>query len=219
MLNLMEELLLLSLREKGEKNRVKFSHLDLRYGLAGAALAELTLKGRIEWDGKQRLQVIDRSPCHDKLLNHFLAEVQKSKKPARLTEWIVTLGGKGKHVQKLLTASLLNKGILQEEAELYLWVIPSRVYAQTNASAKYQIKQRLRAIILAREKPDDYAVALLSLARACGLLEHIFTLDEIKSARKRVETIVQDETIGAAVRTVIQDVTAAATTVLAAATA
>lgn len=211
MLNLMEELLLLSLREKGEKGRVKFSHLDLCYGLAGAALAELSLKGKIEWDSKKRLRVVDQMPCHDQILNDFLAEVQQRKKPARLTEWISILGSRGKHLQKLLTTSLLAKGILQEESELYLWVIPSRVYTQANASAKYQIKQRLRAIILAGEKHDEYAVALLSLARACGLLEHIFTVDEIKSARKRVDTLVQDETIGAAVIEVIQDIAAAAT--------
>ena len=50
MLNLMEELFLLALHEKGEKGRVNFTGGDLRYGLAGAALTELSLQGKIQWD-------------------------------------------------------------------------------------------------------------------------------------------------------------------------
>ena len=135
MLNLMEELLLLSLREKGEKGRVKFSSLDLRYGLAGAVLAELSLKGKIEWDSKRRLQVIDSALCQDELLNEFLAEICHERKPAPLAEWINRLGNK-KKIQSRLIASLIAKGNLQEKAERYLWVIPSEVYTQANASAK-----------------------------------------------------------------------------------
>ena len=217
MLNLMEELFLLSLREKGEKGRVKFSNLDLRYGLAGAALAELSLKGMIEWDSQQRLRVIEKVPSHDKLLIECWTELEASKKPLPLAEWINRLGGKRK-LRSRLIASLVAKGSLQEQAERYRWVIPTKVYPRVNASAKYQIKNRLRAMVLADEKHDEYAVALLSLTRACGLLEHVFTVDEIKSARKRVDTLVQDETIGATVTKVIESISVATAAALAAAT-
>lgn len=216
MLNLMEELLLLSLREKGEKGRVKFSGLDLRYGLAGAVLAELSLKGKIAWDSRHRLQVVDQTPCHDKLLNEFLAEIRHERKPRPLAEWINHLGSK-KKIRSRLIASLVAKGSLQEKAERYLWVIPSKIYTQANASAKYQVKERLRAMVLAGEKQDEYAVALLSLTRACGLLEHVFTVDEIKSARKRVDTLVQDEAIGATITEIIESISTATTAALAAA--
>jgi hypothetical protein len=81
------------------------------------------------------------------------------------------------------------------------------------------VKHRLRAIVLAGEKHDEYAVALLSLVQAIDLLDHIFTVDEIKSARKRVQTLVQDDTLGAAVREALQDIAAAAATAALAATA
>jgi Golgi phosphoprotein 3 len=218
MLNLMEELFLLSLCEKGEKGRVKFSDLDLRYGLAGAALAELSLKGKIEWDDKQRLRVIDTTASPDKLLNEFLLAVQSSKKPRSLAEWINVLGDT-KKLRSRLIASLVAKKNLQEKADRYLWVIPTKVYAQVNASAKFQVKERLRGIVLAGQKPDEYAVALLSLVRACGLLEHVFTVDEIKLARKRVDTLVQAETIGATVTEVIETISAATTAAVLAAVA
>ena len=140
-----------------------------------------------------------------------MTEIQTSKKPASLAEWIDRLSGKGPKLESCLIASLVAKGILREEAERYLWVIPSKIYTHANASAKYQVKERLRSMVLAGAKHDEYAVALLSLTRACGLLEHVFTVDEIKSARKRVDTLVQDETIGAAVTEVIEAISAAAT--------
>ena len=218
MLNLMEELLLLALREKGEKGRVKFTGVDLRYGLAGAALTELSLQGKIEWSKHKLLRVQDETPGPDPLLNDILAELVKARRPKNLSYWINTLGEKGKHYQKQIIANLVTKGFLQVEDGRYLWVIPYQVYTQSNASAKYQVKHRLRAIVLAGEKQDEYSAALLSLVQAIGLLDHVFTVDEIKSACKRVETLVQDDAIGAAVTEVLQDIAAAATAAALAAT-
>jgi hypothetical protein len=210
MLNLMEELLLLALREKGEKGRVKFTGVDLRYGLAGAALTELSLQSKIEWDKHKQVRVLDKTLGPDPLLNDILAELGKMRKPKSLSYWINALGENGKLYQKQIIANLVTKGFLQVEAGRYLWVIPYQVYTQSNASAKYQVKQRLRAVVLAGEKHDEYAVALLGLVQASDLLDHVFTVDEIKSARKRVQTIVQDDAIGSAVAEVLQDIASAA---------
>ncbi len=211
-LSLMEELLVLALREKGEKGRVKFGGVDLRYGLAGAALTELSLQNKIEWDKRMQVRLLDKTPGPDPLLNEILAELAKARKPKKLSYWINTLGENGKHYQKQIIANLVTKGFLQVEDDRYLWVIPYQTYTQTNASAKYNVKHHLRAIVLAGEKPDEYATALLSLVLAIDLLDHVFTVDEIRSARKRVETLVQDDVIGAAVAEVLQDIATAATT-------
>jgi len=208
MLNLMEELLLLALREKGEKGRVKVAGVDLRYGLAGAALAELCLQGKIEWDKHRKVRVIDKAAGPDPLLNDILAELRKARKPRDLPFWINALGANGKQYQKEIIGSLVAKGFLQVKAGRYLWVIPYQVYTQSNASAKYQVKQRLRAIVLAGEKHDEYALTLLSLVQASGLLDHVFTIDEIRSARKRVQALAKDDPIGAAIMEVLQEIAA-----------
>jgi hypothetical protein len=206
MLNLMEELLLLALREKGEKGRVKFAGIDLRYGLAGAALAELSLQGKIEWNKHSEVQIVDKTAGPDPLLNDILVELGQARKPKNLSHWITALGENGQHYQKEIIANLATKGFLQVKAGRYLWVIPYQVYTQSNASAKYQVKQRLRAIVLAGEKHDEYALTLLSLVQASGLLDHVFTVDEIKSVRKRVQTLVQDDAIGVTIAAVLQDI-------------
>ncbi len=216
--NLMEELFLLALHEKGEKGRVNFTGGDLRYGLAGAALTELSLQGKIQWDDRRSVRVLDKPPGPDPILNDILAELAKVRKPKKLAYWISRLGENGKHHQKQIVASLVAKGFLQVEAGRYLWVIPYQVYTQSNASAKYQVKRRLRAIVLAGEKHDEYAVALLSLVHAINMLDHVFAVDEFKAARKRVQALVQDEAVGAAVTEVLQDNAAAAAAAAVAAT-
>jgi len=47
---------------------------------------------------------------------------------------------------------------------------------------------------------------LLSLLNACKMLDHVFTKDEIKSSRHRVNDLVKDEILGRAVFDVIQEV-------------
>jgi hypothetical protein len=213
MLNLMEELLLLSLREKGAKGRVKFTDINLRYGLAGAALADLCLQARLEWDEHRLVHLLNRTDGPDGLLNSIAALIGKTRRPKSLSYWISALADKGKVYQKKIIANLVDKGFLQIEAGRYLWVIPYQVLTQSNASAKYQVKQRLRAIVLAGETPDEYALALLSLVQASDLLDHVFTVDEVKAARRRVQTLVKDDAIGVTMAAVMQDVASAAASV------
>jgi golgi phosphoprotein 3 len=216
MLNLMEELLFLALREKGEKGRVKFTGIDLRYSLAGAALADLCLQGQLEWDEQCQVHLLNRTDGPDALLNDIAAAIGKARKPKSLSHWINALADNGKVYQKKVIANLVDKGLLQIEAGRYLWVIPYQVFTQSNASAKYQVKQRLRAIVLAGETPDEYALVLLSLVQASDLLAHVFTVDEIKSARKRVQTLAKRDAIGATIAEIMRDIV---TTAVAAAVA
>ena len=43
---------------------------------------------------------------------------------------------------------------------------------------------------------DEHATALLGLIEACGLLDHLFTRDEIVGPRKMVKWMTKDEKLG-----------------------
>jgi Golgi phosphoprotein 3 len=209
MLNLPEELFLLSISD--DKGTVHSSAKDiLGYGLAGALLADLALEGKLVLDEKKRLVVLDATPTGDSILDEALERIQDSPKKKNAQYWVDALSGKIKKFQKRMAEKLVEKGIVAVEERRLLWIIPYEAYPQQDASAKYWIKQSLRTLVLAGEKPEAHTLALLSLVKACRLLDFIFTRDERKAARKYIDQLLKSEVFGPAVTQVIEDIESAA---------
>jgi Golgi phosphoprotein 3 len=212
MLTLAEELLLLCLREK--RNTVDLSPLStyLPYALAGAMLVELALAGKVQLDKDKRVLPVGAAQLAENVrLNELLTMIRESPKPKKITHWIGTTAGKGKKLEKELFALLIARGILEEmEDKRIQWVIPNSEYSQQDASVKFLRKQQLRDIVLGRKTADQRSVALLSLLKAIDFLHFIFTQDEIISAKKRVNEIVKDESVGEDVIEILSTISSAA---------
>ena len=186
MLILAEELFILALDP--EKGNIPGSLVaQLQYGVSGALLAELALMGKIGVDDKKKLELLDCSLCGDELLDRTLTKIVKSDRLRKMTHWVKLFGSNSKKTYKELGERLVEKGILKKEPRKYLWVIPSEAFPEKDASAKYLIKNKLRAVVLTGKKPEADVLALLSLVRACNMLDSIFTKDELKMARKLVD--------------------------------
>lgn len=205
MLNLAEELFLLALND--EKGTLHGAASYLPYGLAGALLAELALAGKIGLDKDRKLIILDATSSGDELLDDAMTYIAASKKPRKLTVWVNTLNNK-KYRRRVATR-LVQKGILQRQEKKYIWVIPYVAYPQQDASAKYWIKQHMRAMILAAEKPEPRGVILLSLVQACQMSGLVFTRDERKMASRGIKALVKGEIFGEAVAQVIEEIEAA----------
>jgi len=204
MLTLTEKLFLLSLHEK--KKWIELSnHHTLRYGLAGALLADLIHWEKIRIDDEKLVNMIQDTPIGNELLDKTIASIQESKQPHKISYWLDHLSC-GKKQQMKLIASLESHGILRREEKRFLWMIPYIVFPDTNASAKYTVKEKLRSAVLANHPLEVHDQVLLSLLNACKMLDHVFTKDEIKSSRHRVNDLVKDEILGRAVFDVIQEV-------------
>ncbi len=187
MFTLTEELFLLSLREG--TNSVNLPHSStLPYALAGAMLVELSLRDRIRVeDGKWIIPVDNLPEEDDERLKELLADIHASTKPRKITHWINQVGAKGEELERKLLTALVKRGVLKEEKKKFLWVIPFTEYSQQDASAKYLRKQQLRDIVLGGKEPDKQSLVLLSLMKSIDLLGQIFTQDEMKAARSRIE--------------------------------
>ena len=209
MLTLSEELFLLSLYERRSSLALSPAQA-LPYALAGALMVELILAGKIHLEEGKRVVVDDTSLTGNAQLDSLLEVFEIVKKPKKITYWINVFGSKIKKLQKGFVTNLLAKNILKEEKKRFLWVIPYVEYTQLDASAKFWSKQRLRAMVLAGDKSDEQSVVLLSLLKACNLLNNIFTEDEIKMASKQVDDLVKDETVGKAVGEIVDEITTAA---------
>jgi hypothetical protein len=212
MLKLYEELFLLSINDaKGELVGASSSYLP--YGLAGAILAELALQGKVQL-ADNRLAVLDAHPTGDELLDDALAAIAASDKPRKLTHWINVASGN--KLQKRVVQRLVAQNAIRVEKKRFLWVIPYEAYPEQDASAKYWVKQALRGVVLGGEKPEPHTIALLSLLRACRLLNLIFTKDERKAAGQKIDALASADLFGEAVAETVAAVdNAAAATMMA----
>lgn len=172
-------------------------------GLAGAILSDLALRGKIYSEDK-RMVVVDPTPTTDEILDGALEIMTAYKKLHKVKYWIDAL--REKKLVKRIAKRLVAGNILRQEKKHYLWVVPYDCYPQQDASAKYWVKQHLRAVVLGGEKPNLHDLALLSLLKASRFSYMLFTKGERKAADKKIAELVTGNIFGEAVAQTLEDI-------------
>lgn len=189
MLTIYEKLHLLSIHE--DKGIFIGSAVNrLKPGLVGAILAELALSGKICTTNKSRLQLADANLTNDPILDSAIKAFKNSQKERKFGYWLHTIYPKPEKLRKKVTASLVKKGIVTQDEDYLVWVVPSPLYPDIKASTKYWVVQHLRAVVFAQENAQPYDIALLSLLSSCNLLYLTFLRDERKAATRTVNELV-----------------------------
>jgi hypothetical protein len=205
MLTLPEEFLLLSFHEsKGACCRAAFDRLNP--GLVGAILAELVLTGNIQATQNHRLHVTDEGQVRDEILDQVISTLKETEKERKFGYWIGSLSQKGEKLQGKITENLIQKGVFSQDDERLVWVIPSPLKPEIKASTKYLVNTRLRGIVLAQETPETRDVVLLSLVRACGLLDLVFLRDERKLADRYIYELSINQAMANPVLQTVQEI-------------
>ena len=208
MFTLPEELLLLSIHEA--KSAFFGSVLErLKPGVAGAILAELALAGKIQAGTNHRLQVIDANQAQDEVLNKVIETLNEARKERKFGYWIGVIGQKAEKHQGKIVEGLIQKGVFTEDDERLQWVIPSPLQPEGKASTKYVLSKRLRGIALAQEPFETRDLVLLSLVRACNLLDLVFLRDERKLAARFINERLFSQAISDPVIQTVQEIEAA----------
>lgn len=214
MLTLFEELFLLTLDdEKG--NVIAETRVGLGYGMAGAILAELAILGKLQVNKDHRIEILDSTETGDDILDSSILELRASERLRKTPYWVETLAARPKKSRTQVGDQLVSKGMLTREGGHLQWVVPSPLYPQFDAPAKYQIKNRLREIVLACGEADLRSLALLSLLQATKLLKLVFTKDERRVARRHIYEKVVGEALGDPVAQTIEEIQEAVATALA----
>ncbi|NBD37053.1 MAG: hypothetical protein GVY10_00595 [Verrucomicrobia bacterium] len=202
-LTLAEQLLLLALDdETGQLRQLPDRALD--YGLAGAILADLTRAGRIEVtdDG---VKVLDPKPVHsvpEDLGLRKLVEGEVESLGAVLSH----LAGDSHQLRQQVIGHLVEKGVLKEENKEILWVFHYSRYPLADPLAESSVKQRVRGIVMKGEELTMRQSVLISLLQACQLGRILFTEEEWRNCRERVEEIARNDKIGSAVMKCLQEI-------------
>ena len=208
MVSLPEQLLLLALNDKGSV--VSSAGIALPYGLAGAVLMELTLRGHLGDDGG-KLVVRDPSSTEDDILDEALGHIRASKKARPPRAWVGKLSRSIKHLQARLLARLVDAGILLRQERRILWLFRGDRYPPCDDQVELAIRRRLHQIVADSAEPDLEMVVLISLVDACKLVNEVFGPTERKHAARRVKEIAESEPIGKAVSESVAAIQAAIT--------
>ena len=208
MSNLYEEMFLLTIDE--EKGTIlSTAQSNLPYGLAGALLTELALRGKLQINPRHRVEVLDANQTGDNFLDETLQEILAAEQPRKIGYWINKLSEDYKKISKRLAERLAQEGIVTLEDKRMLWVIPCPGFPEPCGSAKYWIKTRLRKMALADPEANLQDLALLNLVQSLDWFGLIFTQDERKLAARHLHGLLVSLAMNNSVAQTIEEIGAA----------
>ena len=204
MLTLPEEVILLVLDE-GSGALLPVPQRTLDSALAGGALMELALRNRIDTD-LDSLWILDSTPTGETYLDQLLQRMADSKNERDSEGWIQRLAEDSGAIQEAVLKRLVERGILREEEQRFLWVFESRRYPMIDGKEEREVKLRIMGVLFSEEIPDPRDVALISLVDACRLFEELLGPRELEGVRDRIAVIRKLDLIGQAMQAKIREI-------------
>lgn len=216
-----EELLLLALDDT-RGSVLAEARIGLPFGLAGAALMEMTLAGelRIE-DGKLALD--DTAEAVEGAPFEAIRALLREKPGKKVRYWVERLPRKLRDLKQQWLDALVARGTLEHRESKVLFIFPVQRYPERDGQPERDIRARIDAVLLHGNAPDARTAMLIQLAGACRLLRAMYPRDQRKRVQAR-EKELQDlpiaEGVDAATRAAVSAAaTAAAMAAITAATA
>lgn len=203
MLSLMEELLLLALKE--EKGTFTFTASSrINYCLAGAILMELELLKRIRV-AKKTVEVIERASTRNTRLDAALKLIDSHSCLRAPDYWITKLPGMLKPLRQEIMQEMAEKALVREEEHSVLIFFTQNRYPVRDLRAKKDIFDHLQKVLLRGESPNPRTVKLIGLVSTCGLIYPLFNQDDWKEAHKRAKNVITKDILTQAVKRTIQN--------------
>ncbi|MFI9049499.1 GPP34 family phosphoprotein [Streptomyces sp. NPDC053427] len=209
-LTLPEELLLLALDPV--RGRPISNPKFLRYGLAGATLADLEAAGRIQCERGDRISVTNPLPTGDPVLDGALAALPDPGKNrgarVKAHRWVRTAA---RPMQELCLRRLEERGAVRREARRALGLFPYARFPVGSVDLTGPARARFRSAIDAG-LPDRRSCLLAAHASATDLDTKLLPGSSFRSRRRDLKRLAQQEwTAKAAHHAVQMDKSAAST--------
>ncbi len=200
---LQEEIMLLALRE--QKGTV-ISGPSYSFAMAGAILAELTMAGRIsvEEGRKKLVNMTARQPIGEPVIDECLAKIKAAKRRASLQTWVNRIANL-KRLKHRVAEGLCKRGILRADEGRVLLIFSRKIFPERDPRPERKLIERLRKAIFTEARDIEPKTAVLvSLLSAADILKIPFEKKELRSRKKRIETISKGDAMGQATREAVQ---------------
>ena len=203
MLRFAEEIILLTLRDEDGKF-LSVPVASMQHALAGAVLMDLALENRIDTD-PENLVLIDSTPVGDSLLDPTLEQIAAGEQHDA-SHWVEQTARQADEIREEALARLVERGILEQHDERFLWVFRSRRYPVIDGREEREVKLRILGVLLSDEIPDPRDIVIICLADACGILPQLLPKRELSGVRDRIEQVRKLDLIGQAMAQAIHDI-------------
>lgn len=217
-MHLHEQLMLLGLRD--EKGTLESKASMYAYALGGAILTELSLNGRIRVGGDKKafVDLVDRSPLGEPVLDECLDRIVRTKRRARAVTWVQRFAST-KRLRHRVAEGLCRRGILRADEDKVLLLFARRVYPTIDPGPERRLVDRLRSAIFSESTPDRETAIVVALANAAGLLAIHFDRRELRRRKDHLKHITERTPGGAAAKQAVQAAEHAAVAAVVAASA
>lgn len=206
-LNTIEKFLLLA--KHPVKKRFIISEMHINYGIIGGILMEMSLENRIKLDNKSLL-LENMEPSTNYLINDVSAIITKSTKTRKIRYWMTKLNRYSNKYKWLVLQELASKNLIGIEESKFLGFIPIKKSYLINATARIEIIEELRQIILFKKEISDENMGLLGLVEACKMHTIISReKEELKRIRKELKQMIKNSPIATTVDQTIREIQAA----------
>lgn len=209
MLTIAEQLLLITLDDAtGQPAPLPMGVLEA--SLAGALLMDLLFAAKLKLSS-QGLRLELKNPLEDSLLREVFAVLKDDgQDPYPVDGAIRKLASPHWDWSTKLADRLVKKHILEAHEETHFWIFKTKVYPMIEGEEERICRQRVRDLLL-EEAPvtESKDLILLSLLARSGLLDQIFSLEELAKARPKIEAILkQNHSFDEAIQAIIMDLQA-----------
>jgi hypothetical protein len=196
-LTLPEELLLLSMRDDNGQIIDLMAANAVGYGLAGAVLMELLLRGDIRIHSDKTCEPVSEGVPEDALLNASLQLMtkrkRKNKKPYHVQEWVLTFYAYASPVKTALK-SLVEKGIVRIEEKKTLGIFTTKRYPLANAALKRSVENRLWSVLRGRDASETVQQSAVYSMHSTNLPKTLLLLVLLKSSKIAFAALCNDHT-------------------------
>ena len=199
-LTLPQELVLMLLNEESGYFR-QVPGWNLNCAIVGAALAELSLIGRIDTD-MESLQLLDSTPTDHAALDPILEAIVAEPIQRTAQYWVELLAQQAETTIDVALERLAEMNVLQHH-EGDFWTLThsawqsERVGDAAGGTAVEFVRSRIARVIFDDEIPDPRDAILISLLSTCDVLRFIFQLEP--ESEQRIELVCKMDLIGRAI--------------------
>jgi hypothetical protein len=160
--------------------------IGLDYGLAGALVMELALRGRIRIDNEA---VSTIGPATDDALLDDALRVIAATPGKDLSHWVWHLSRELHGLRRRLLDRLVAQGTLEKREQRVLLLFHRNVYPERDARVEHDIRQRVDDALLHGATPDAQTACLVHLAAACRVTDAIYPRDQHKAIEARIDAL------------------------------